>query len=257
MERSDDFVTVGYFLATCGEGTAPPIELHCDQWKQAYAAFYEALGTGRSLTSFSNSLKATRDAFDAWVDSDRIGWRDPNDPAKPKPLQPIEERVMLRWLHSGREELWAHARTFSDLRVAAAPSTVLGDLDTQSAEVPDGNSATEGGRKVRLRAEAERSPGLRARALSIHGYACMVCGFDFGEVYGEWGRQYAEVHHVEPLGTDPDRVREVDPKVDLVVVCANCHRMLHRRRTVVLDLHELRAKLDRSALRAWLGRLGR
>jgi 5-methylcytosine-specific restriction protein A len=51
------------------------------------------------------------------------------------------------------------------------------------------------------------------------------CGFDFFEVYGEIGRDYAQVHHLEPLG---DRTRPSQTKLsDLAVVCANCHAMIH------------------------------
>lgn len=53
------------------------------------------------------------------------------------------------------------------------------------------------------------------------------CGFDFAKRYGELGLGYAEVHHLRPLeqaGHGGTRTR----LKDLVVVCANCHRMIHR-----------------------------
>lgn len=33
---------------------------------------------------------------------------------------------------------------------------------------------------------------------------------------------------------------EIDPAKDLVPVCANCHRMLHRKRDKVLSIEELK-----------------
>jgi predicted HNH restriction endonuclease len=52
------------------------------------------------------------------------------------------------------------------------------------------------------------------------------CGFDFEAVYGELGRNYAQVHHLKPLG---DRTTPSETKLsDLVIVCANCHAMIHR-----------------------------
>jgi predicted HNH restriction endonuclease len=52
------------------------------------------------------------------------------------------------------------------------------------------------------------------------------CGFDFEAVYGELGRDYAQVHHLNPLG---DRTTPSQTKLaDLAVVCANCHAMIHR-----------------------------
>lgn len=68
----------------------------------------------------------------------------------------------------------------------------------------------------------------------------MACGFDFEKVYGERGKDYVEVHHVVPLA-DRDEVVDIDPAKDLIVVCANCHRMIHRRKNEVLSLNELKS----------------
>jgi 5-methylcytosine-specific restriction protein A len=37
----------------------------------------------------------------------------------------------------------------------------------------------------------------------------------------------------------------VDPRTDMVVLCSNCHRMVHRRRDHILDLEGLRKLLRR------------
>ena len=55
------------------------------------------------------------------------------------------------------------------------------------------------------------------------------CGFDFHEVYGEVGREFAHVHHLEPLGERDDAT--VTSLADLAIVCANCHAMIHRGKT--------------------------
>jgi predicted HNH restriction endonuclease len=52
------------------------------------------------------------------------------------------------------------------------------------------------------------------------------CGFDFETVYGELGSGFAEVHHLRPLGEPAQPVSTT--LADLAVVCANCHRMIHR-----------------------------
>jgi 5-methylcytosine-specific restriction protein A len=68
----------------------------------------------------------------------------------------------------------------------------------------------------------------QAKAANDGRLPCEVpgCGFDFFEVYGEIGRDYAQVHHLSPLG---DRTRPSQTKLsDLAVVCANCHVMIHR-----------------------------
>ncbi len=60
----------------------------------------------------------------------------------------------------------------------------------------------------------------------------------FEERYGDVGHGFIEVHHVRP-------VHELQPGdktklSDLALVCANCHRMIHRRRPW-LSMDELRA----------------
>jgi 5-methylcytosine-specific restriction protein A len=67
----------------------------------------------------------------------------------------------------------------------------------------------------------------------------MACGFDFEEVYGEIGKNFIEVHHVKPLYSKDEEV-EVDPKTDLICLCPNCHRMVHRYKDKVLSLSELK-----------------
>jgi 5-methylcytosine-specific restriction enzyme A len=74
----------------------------------------------------------------------------------------------------------------------------------------------------------ERSPAAREAALKAHGHICSVCEFDFEAVYGERGRQFIEVHHLEPLH-EAAYPRHTDPARDLRPVCSNCHRIIHRR----------------------------
>ncbi len=56
----------------------------------------------------------------------------------------------------------------------------------------------------------------------------MVCGFNFGEVYGHIGTGFIHIHHLHPLSLK-DEGYLVNPTTDLVPVCANCHAMLHRK----------------------------
>ncbi len=75
--------------------------------------------------------------------------------------------------------------------------------------------------------------------------ACESCGFDFLEFYGEIGRGFAECHHVVPLA-DAAFTRKTR-LADLAIVCANCHRMLHRARPV-LTVSALRSLIARPFL---------
>jgi transposase-like protein len=73
----------------------------------------------------------------------------------------------------------------------------------------------------------ERSGYLAAECKNRDRYRCQICDFNFAEHYGRrLGAGFAEAHHIRPLSKLGDRVR-TNPE-DLITVCPNCHRMLHR-----------------------------
>jgi 5-methylcytosine-specific restriction protein A len=74
----------------------------------------------------------------------------------------------------------------------------------------------------------ERDARNRLACIQAHGCVCAVCAMSFAERYGRVGEDYIHVHHLTPL-SQFDGTRTVDPIVDLIPVCANCHAMLHRR----------------------------
>ncbi len=250
IERSEDFILAALFLSRCGrkvdaENPLPPAELGTDSWAAAYASFFDALGTGRSLRSFHNSLKATRDQFDSHVDSGRRGWRVGE---QPKPLPKRDARVLKQWEARTDAEVWEAVRHLVEVDVAPIPSSVLSDLQAESDEDYEiVNVGIEGNTKAVVSRRRERSPRLRTAALRIHGNKCQVCGFVFEEFYGKWGRNFAEVHHIQELSTAPDEGLDVDPDQDLAVVCSNCHRMIHRKAKRALTLDELRNLIAHAA----------
>lgn len=79
---------------------------------------------------------------------------------------------------------------------------------------------------VRRHLGRERSRALVEQCNRRDNYRCQVCEMTFKEVYGDVGKGFAEAHHVVPLSKLADTV--VSSVKDLVTVCANCHRMLHR-----------------------------
>ncbi|MDR2578233.1 MAG: HNH endonuclease [Chitinispirillales bacterium] len=79
---------------------------------------------------------------------------------------------------------------------------------------------------VQNRTVNKRSAEARQKCLDIHGYVCKICGFDFEKVYGNIGKGFIEVHHLESVKT----LTETNPKTDLMPVCSNCHSMLHGTR---------------------------
>ena len=101
-------------------------------------------------------------------------------------------------------------------------------------DVDEEVSAHEGSLRQRLVAHRGRERRLRQAKMTAalkenRGHlVCEVpgCGFDFLKVYGSLGRGYAQVHHLEPLGSRRRASRT--SLSQLVVVCANCHAMIHR-----------------------------
>ncbi|MBX3047270.1 MAG: DUF3578 domain-containing protein [Anaerolineales bacterium] len=84
-------------------------------------------------------------------------------------------------------------------------------------------------RRLTLHRRIERNHRLALLAKKIHGYKCQVCSFDFFAEYGELGKEYIEAHHLIPLSSlDVDRPAFLSPERDFAVVCANCHKMIHR-----------------------------
>lgn len=82
---------------------------------------------------------------------------------------------------------------------------------------------------------------VKARAIrNGKTLTCGVCDFDFKARYGEVGEGYIEGHHTKPLSTLEDGARTMPD--DIALVCANCHRMLHRRRPW-LAIDELKSLL--------------
>lgn len=88
----------------------------------------------------------------------------------------------------------------------------------------------------------ERDARARKIALEIHGFDCKSCGFNYEKKYGKLGYGFIEIHHIKPLYLNHKEM-EVNPKKDLLPVCANCHRMIHRYRHKVYSIEEIREQI--------------
>lgn len=74
---------------------------------------------------------------------------------------------------------------------------------------------------------------------------CEACSFDYKKAYGEIGNGYMECHHRTPLyQLDSKAKTTLD---DLALVCASCHRMLHRG-TKLLEVGELKEQLKQKPI---------
>lgn len=111
--------------------------------------------------------------------------------------------------------------------------------DNFESEVYDTAGNAEGRRLARYTTKYERNSRNRLNAIKIHGTKCKACGFDFEKVYGAYGKNFIEVHHIKPL-YDLEQEEIIDPKTDLVCLCSNCHRMIHRKRDSILTIEQLK-----------------
>lgn len=91
----------------------------------------------------------------------------------------------------------------------------------------------------------ERNSKNRIDAIKIHGIRCLCCGFDFEKTYGKRGAGYIEIHHKTPLCSLNEEV-VINPSEDLVPVCSNCHRMIHRRKDNVLTVEKIKELIKRN-----------
>jgi 5-methylcytosine-specific restriction enzyme A len=102
----------------------------------------------------------------------------------------------------------------------------------------------EGEKKVRYSAYYERNPFYRNKAIEIHGFSCLACGFNFQKIYGELGKGYIHVHHNKPISESG--ATRINPRTDMSVLCPNCHAMVHRDKRHTRTVNELRELVHNS-----------
>jgi 5-methylcytosine-specific restriction protein A len=132
--------------------------------------------------------------------------------------------------HSGARPTKFILKRYNE-KLAAA----IKDIEAWQAE----ESYREGKLTTILINKHERNPQLRAAAIQAHGTRCQACGFSFSEMYGIHGEGFIEVHHLKPVSKYVEEIN-VSPSEDMATLCANCHRMIHRKPEKPLSLEELR-----------------
>lgn len=116
------------------------------------------------------------------------------------------------------------------------------EIELENEEFQEGKILTK------LHKTRERSPGLsqkkKSKVFNETGkLACEICGFDFLKFYGEIGQGFAECHHTKPVSEL--KKNETTKLKDLSIVCANCHRIIHRTKPM-LTLEGLKLIISRN-----------
>ena len=119
---------------------------------------------------------------------------------------------------------------------------------TKPIQVFDENIIIQEGMKMITEKEMyTRSKQLREYALIYYGdqnrINCTCCGFDFLDFYGkEIGNGFIEMHHVKPIFQyqGENIVQTIKKAVlNIIPLCSNCHRMVHRHRRQLLEIEIL------------------
>lgn len=152
-----------------------------------------------------------------------------------------DEEVVWKKFSGDREQLRVIAEM---IRAGLKDSEVRRDL---AIEYDDIDEAEEGRVATVLHKRRERNKRLARKrkqtALERDGHLrCECCSFDFRTTYGKHGDGFIEVHHIVPVHTL--KVGHKTKLAELALICANCHRMIHRKRPW-LSLNELKTLMPR------------
>ena len=119
-----------------------------------------------------------------------------------------------------------------------------GDIENQikepiaQIEHIDDDQFTEGGLKEVILNIHERNPVARKKCIEHYGARCFICNMQFEERYGSLFAGLIHVHHKTPLQFQKEEY-EVDPILDLIPVCPNCHMVLHSKKDGVYTPEEV------------------
>lgn len=163
-----------------------------------------------------------------------------------------EARAFFVELLTGRNSTeLAKLATALHERLPAVDADEVPQLDAViEDEIVEDYVGREGKETIRVHRRKERDRKLVKIAKRLfrrrHGALfCECCSMDFERTYGDLGRDYIEAHHRVPL-SQLEGHTETTPD-DLAMLCADCHRMVHRTDDCSID-EVLRALVSTGAV---------
>jgi len=184
-------------------------------------------------------------------------WRDsPDSPSDFKAGIEIDECRLDREAGLISREQFLESPTLAASQIIRTPTGTVFRLTEDEAreflalwrsvtEPAAGDEAIEDTRRLRQHYARERCRVLVDRKRDTFAREhdgrvfCEICDFDFAASYPpSLGNGFIEVHHLSPLSTHDEPRRTT--LADLLLVCANCHRMIHRTRDAEGNLAALR-----------------
>ena len=106
-------------------------------------------------------------------------------------------------------------------------STTKTNVDDETSQAGFDNGTVEENDVRRWHLRKERSSKFRQFAIEMHGTICQACDVDYSHVYGDLWNGFVEAHHLFPR-SEIKELKKTDVRKEACVLCANCHRMIHR-----------------------------
>jgi len=169
------------------------------------------------------------------LDSYRISAR-----AEDATLLSVEERDLIipRAVKGGigQSNVWYADQPESKQHVARVLRLINSGCNQELPDIDRYLSGKEGNPRLVAHLRRERNSKLvkakKAEVLKRTGrLSCEVCEFDFQQMYGSFGSEFCEVHHLKQLSKSDGEVKT--EMKDLAVVCSNCHRIIHRQNPMI------------------------
>lgn len=106
---------------------------------------------------------------------------------------------------------------------------------TEEIEEQDIVGLIEGAQKQIIVNAYERNPHARIKCINHYRkrnngrLKCEICGFDFGNVYGDTFADKIHIHHLVEISSIGAEY-EVNATEDLIPICPNCHMIAHSKK---------------------------
>jgi predicted HNH restriction endonuclease len=154
-----------------------------------------------------------------------------------------EQRIARFWFYPETSD--RYTKFLESIRLLISDDDSL--LSVNTTEEQEGYQ--EGRRYLIEVLASARNQKLVAAVKAKRKFTCEACGFNFKDFYGTIGDGFVEAHHNIPIhsGVRTSKAEDID------VLCANCHRMVHKK-SPPLTVSHLKSLIEAEKRRTGLRR---
>jgi len=199
---------------------------------------------GRNVDKFSQIVRNLTATERSFVKNDYIS----RESGRNKPLYiTVKGREYLNENKEIVDYLLVNNFNFNDL-INSFKDVQEANKKNLHSEIFDESITVYEGSQITVKTKVyKRSSKLREKAIQFYTVdnriKCKACCFDFEDFYGEYGKGFIEIHHQKPVfqfnGDDTEHTIDQALK-NVIPVCSNCHRIIHRSRDNPLTLEEIK-----------------